>query len=359
MINILIPLAGKNTFKIDDANHFPKILTDVDGKLIIERAVKSLTGLNYNKIVVAIPKKESETFRLNNIIPLLGKNFEICTINGDTQGAVCSALLAIEHLDPEMPLVISSFEQILDLDLTPFITDFEKNDVDAGVLTFESIHPKWSYVKVNENQLVTQAAEKNPISKNAIAGLYYYKNAELFVEAAKSMIRKDVKTNNLFFISSTLNEIILKKGKVKSLPIDKNKYFHINDDYSFHNFEDKIFKENEYNSRIIKQNTEKYIQFFNAKEITPIRTMLSDSFSLIDPSVSLTGKDSACTYIEEIFKNIDTLEFRANNIFISTDNVSTIEFTLRLDKKTYSGVDILSWNNENQIVSLKAYLYEN
>lgn len=162
------------------------------------------------KITVAFPQEEAGKYQLGKVIPLLGPDIQTCTINGNTQGSACSALLAIESLELSCPLIISSFEQVFDLDLNSYIQQFITDGVDAGVLTFEAIHPKWSFVKVNEDGFVTQAAEKMPISKHAIAGLYFFKTAQLFIDAAQSMIRKDIKTNDIFFISPTLNEIILK-----------------------------------------------------------------------------------------------------------------------------------------------------
>lgn len=162
MINILIPLSGKNTFKVNKINSFPRILNDVDGKLLIERASKPFTELSMDKrITVAVPQKEAEKYQLNKVVSLLGRDFNTCAINGDTQGAACSALLAIESLELEKPLIISSFEQVLDFDITEDIHRFIDEGVDAGVLTFKAIHPKWSYVKTDDNGYVTQAAEKN------------------------------------------------------------------------------------------------------------------------------------------------------------------------------------------------------
>lgn len=358
MINILIPLAGKNTFKTDIHNPFPKILSDVDGQLVIERAAKSLIDLNHKKIVVAVPKEEADKYKLKNVISLLSDTIEVCSINGDTQGAACSALLAIEHLELESPLVISSLEQILDFDLNPYIEDFEKNNVDAGVLTFEAIHPKWSFVRVNDKQIVTQAAEKDPISKNAIAGLYYFKTAKDFIEAAKSIIRKDVKTNGLFFISQALNEIILKEGVVKALPIDKNRYFHINDESSLTNFEESIKDKNQSQKERVKLATKKYIQYFNAKEITALGSMLSDDFTLEEPNEKIVGKGKSLIHIDKIFSENPSLSFNALNIFVPDKKTSIIEFELNLNDVNLKGIDIIKWSDQDEIKELKAYINE-
>lgn len=49
MINILIPLSGKNTFETTLVNSFPRILNEIDGKLLIERAAKPYLDLDLDK----------------------------------------------------------------------------------------------------------------------------------------------------------------------------------------------------------------------------------------------------------------------------------------------------------------------
>jgi dTDP-glucose pyrophosphorylase len=359
MINILIPLAGKNTFQTDCTNTFPKILTDVGGKLLIERAAAPFTNIGLDKkIVIAIPKKESEEFRLNKVLPLLDADITICHINGETQGAACSALLAVESLILDAPLIISSFEQVLDFDLLPYIEDFIRNEVDAGVLTFEAIHPKWSYVKVCDQQWVKQAAEKIPISKNAIAGFYYFKTAKQFVSAAQAMIRKGVQTNGYFYIAPTLNEIILQEGKVKALPIDKTHYYHINDEHSLEIFEESIFAETHSGIENIAVLTEKYVEAFNSKNIENIKPFFAENFRLTDPTTTTVGINEAISYIDSIFKSVQSLEFKSKNVLVTSDKQSVIEFELVIDGTTFVGTDVIKWNGNHKMLIMNAYLYE-
>ena len=359
MINILIPLAGKDTFSTDTINAFPKILSDIGGKLLIERAASPFMNLDFDKrIVVAVPKKESEEYQLNRVLPLLSEKIILCNINGNTQGAACSALLAIESLDLDAPLIISSFEQVLDFDLNPYIDVFLENDVDAGVLTFEAIHPKWSYVKVCNEGWVNQAAEKMPISKNAIAGLYFYKSARQFVEAAQAMIRKDVKTNGLFYIAPTINEIILNEGRVKALPIDKNNYYHINDAHSLELFEENIAVELNRNSQKLQKLTTDYVKAFDARDIDRVRTFFADNFKLTDPAKSVKGCNEVGNYIKEIFDSAENLKFEATKILVTDDQQSIIEFELTIDGKFLIGADLIQWDKSHKMIAMNAYLYE-
>lgn len=359
MINILIPLAGKNSFKINAGSSFPSVLHDIDGKLLIEHAAKPFLSLKLDsKITVALPEHEMKKYQLDKVIPLLGNNIKTCSINGNTQGSVCSALLAIESFDLNSPLIISSFEQVLDIDLTPYIENFIDNDVDAGVLTFEAIHPKWSYVKSDDEGMVTQAAEKQPISKQAIAGLYYYKTAKLFVDAAKNMIRKDVKTNDRFFISPTLNEIILTEGKVKAVGIDKSKYFHINDEHTLEAFEVKVSSDKKRFAKHLLLKTSEYANAFNKKIINNISLLLSDEFKLTNPNVIIEDKIQFIDYINTLFSNSKNLIFNAKNIYVINDKTSIIEFELIINDKIFVGIDLISWSVNLKILSIDAYTYE-
>lgn len=357
-LNILIPMAGKSTFDVSNSNAFPKVLTDVNGKLLIERSSESFTSLPHNKkIIVAIPKDQISDYKLDKVLPLLDETIELCSINDETQGAVCSAMLAIEHLDLDEPLIISSFEQVLDLDLAPYIDKFISGGVDAGVLTFESIHPKWSFVKRDKNGTVSQAAEKYPISKHAIAGFYFFKNARIFIESAKNMIRNDVKYNGLFYISHTLNEVILNEGKVLALSIDKSQYFHIQDEHSFENYGEQLSIASSNVNQSLYSRTLDYIKAFDSRSIESVAEFFSEEFVLNDPSVSIQGKKNVAAYISELFENNTNLQFYSDNILVDRHR-SVIEFKLTLGDTELIGADVILWDNDNNMISMNAYLHE-
>ena len=80
--------------------------------------------------------------------------------------------------------------------------------VDAIVFTFRSLHPKWSFVKVDDFGVVTQVAEKNPISDIATCGIYYYRKGSDFVRFAEKMISEGKRVNNEYYICPVYNELI-------------------------------------------------------------------------------------------------------------------------------------------------------
>src|SRR5206468_6954782 len=120
-------------------------------------------------------------FSLDQTLRLITPDCEVIGLHNSTQGALCSALLAIDSLVDDEPLVICNGDQVIDADLGEIVSLFIDDDADAGVITFESVHPRWSYVELGDHGQVLQAAEKRVISRNAIAGFYFFASGKLFV----------------------------------------------------------------------------------------------------------------------------------------------------------------------------------
>jgi dTDP-glucose pyrophosphorylase len=128
------------------------------------------------------------------------------------------------HLDPEAELLILNGNEFLDIDYEATIAGFRARGLDAGVVAFASIHPRYSYVLLDEDELVIQAAEKNPISRHAIAGFYWFRCAGDFIAGAQAMIRKDAHEDGKFFISPAFNELVLLGRKIGIQHVDSKQY---------------------------------------------------------------------------------------------------------------------------------------
>jgi len=225
-LNIVVPMGGAQTFFDEAIYKFPKWLTELRGKPMIQWVCENLNQIKGEKTFIFILRDEDcNKFHLDDTIRLLiDSPIEIIKLKTDTKGAACSCLLSIELINNDTPLVITNADQIIDVDLNKPLGDFNKRNLDAGVITFDSVHPKWSYVRLDESELVIETTEKRPISRNAIAGFYYYKSGKNFIESAFKMILKDSCLDGLFYISPTLNELILDSKKVGSFSIENNKY---------------------------------------------------------------------------------------------------------------------------------------
>jgi hypothetical protein len=93
--------------------------------------------------------------------------------------------------------------------------------IDGAILTFESVHPKWSYAKVRENNIVDEVAEKKVISKNATVGVYFWRFGSDYIKYSERMIKKEIRVNNEFYVCPVFNEAINDNKTVVIYPVDK------------------------------------------------------------------------------------------------------------------------------------------
>jgi HAD superfamily hydrolase (TIGR01509 family) len=205
-MNVLIPMAGAGS-RFEQAGYtFPKPLIDVNGKPMIQVVVDNL-NIDANYIYV-VQKSHREKYNLDTLLNLITPGCKIVETVGITEGAACTALLAKEYIDNDNPLFFANSDQFVEWDSNEFMYKMNETDCDGGMVTFRATHPKWSFVKVDEDGLATQVAEKNPISDIATVGYYYWKNGSDFVKYAEQMIEKNIRVNNEFYVCPVFNEAI-------------------------------------------------------------------------------------------------------------------------------------------------------
>jgi len=224
MLNILIPLAGKSNLITEEQYPFPKPLIEINNKTIIERVIENISNIDQEIMFIFILNDEDcSKYHFDSTLNMITNgNCKIIKLKSLTKGSACSSIMAIDYIDNDTPLLILNSDQIFDVNLSNFIKDFQKYD--AGVIVFDSVHPRWSYAKLNESNYVIETAEKHPISRNAIAGFYFFKKGKIFIENAMRMIIKDESVNGIFYIAPTLNQMILNNNRILALKIDIDKY---------------------------------------------------------------------------------------------------------------------------------------
>jgi|TARA_B110000914_G_scaffold223071_1_gene237803 beta-phosphoglucomutase-like phosphatase (HAD superfamily)/dTDP-glucose pyrophosphorylase len=211
-LNILIPMAGAGS-RFQQAGYiFPKPLIEINNKPMIQCVIDSLK-LEGNYIFI-VQKEHQVKYNINSVLKILKPNCKIIELDEITEGAACTTLLAKKLIDNNNPLIIANSDQYIEWDSIKSMYNFNSKKIDGSILTFEAIHPKWSYAKVDKNNLVTEVAEKKVISKNATVGVYYWKKGSDYVKYADQMIKKNIRVNNEFYVCPVFNEAILDKKKI-------------------------------------------------------------------------------------------------------------------------------------------------
>lgn len=218
-LNVLIPMAGAGS-RFEQAGYtFPKPLIDVKGKPMIQVVIENL-NIDANFIYI-VQQKHREKYNLDTLLNLITPGCKIVEVDGITEGAACTALLAKEYINNDAPLFFANSDQFVEWDSNEFMYKMQETDADGGIVTFKATHPKWSFAKLNENGLITEVAEKNPISDNATVGFYYWKHGSDFVKYAEQMIANNTRVNNEFYVCPVFNEAIKDNKQIRSFEIDK------------------------------------------------------------------------------------------------------------------------------------------
>ena len=218
-MNIIIPMAGHGSRFLQAGYTFPKPLIEVHGKPMIQVVIDNLKVDAH--FIFIVQKEHREKYNLDSMLSLLAPGCDIVDVDKVTEGAACTVLLGKEFINNDNPLVIANSDQFVEWSSLDFFYKMNEQNLDGGIVSFKSTHPKWSYAKTDNNGFVLEVAEKKTISDIATVGIYYWKKGSDFVKYAEQMIHKNIRANNEFYVCPVFNEAILDGLKIKTFDVPK------------------------------------------------------------------------------------------------------------------------------------------
>ena len=218
-LQIVIPMAGEGKSFQEAGYKFPKYLVDIAGKPMIQWVTENINA--DAKYIFILNEDHYTKYNLKYMLPLLVNDIEIITLKKETEGAPQTVLAAEEIINNNKPLAIVNADQYLKWNSNEFFYAMAADECDGGIVTFESTHPMYSFVETGKDGFVIRCAEKKPISRNATAGVYYFRRGKDFVDGAKKMINKKIMTNGQYFVCPVYNELIAQGLKIRKYDIDK------------------------------------------------------------------------------------------------------------------------------------------
>lgn len=195
-------MAGMGSRFAEKGYSLPKPLIKIFGKPMIELVVDSL-NLKANYIFI-VQKEHRVKYHLDDVLDGIVPGCTIVEVDGLTDGAARTTLMAKDLINNDTPLVISNSDQVVVWDSLVFRALIGSQNV---IAVFQADDPKWSYAEI-EKGIVKRVAEKEVISNNASVGIYSFKTGAEYVKYAEQMIAKDIRTNNEFYIAPVYNEAI-------------------------------------------------------------------------------------------------------------------------------------------------------
>lgn len=218
-MNVLIPAAGAGKRFAEAGYTFPKPLIDVLGQPML-KVVHDNLNVQANFIFL-VQREHCEKYTMAQMLNLISPGCKIVQIDGITEGAACTALLARDLIDNDDPLLIANSDQFIDdWNSNEFFYSVSADDVDGGILCFgPQCSPKWSYVRLADDGFIAEVAEKKPISDIANTGIHYWRKGSDFVRSVEKMIAANDRTNGEFYIAPSVNHLIAEGKKFKAITL--------------------------------------------------------------------------------------------------------------------------------------------
>lgn len=214
MLNIVIPMAGRGSRFAKAGYENPKPLIDVKGKPMIQVVIENLKPAQDHKFIFICQNEHVEAYGLTDLLGGLAPGCEIVGIDGVTDGAACTVLMAKDYIDNDDPIMIANSDQYVDISIDDYLAEVDSRNLDGLIMTMKADDKKWSFAKVDNDGFVTEVKEKVVISNDATVGIYNFSKGKSFVEHAEAMIEAKELQNGEYYVAPVYNRLITKGLKI-------------------------------------------------------------------------------------------------------------------------------------------------
>jgi dTDP-glucose pyrophosphorylase len=219
-LNVVIPMAGAGSRFAQVGYAFPKPLISVKGKPMIQVVIENLNiEAQYTFLVRG---EHIKKYGIDVMLDMLVPKCNVIPIDETTEGAACTVMRAAPFIDNDSPLFMANSDQFVEWNANLVMNNFINSKSDGGMIIFDSVHPKNSFVKIGSDGFATEVAEKKVISHMATNGLYFWQHGSDFVRYAEQMIRGGRKTNGEYYVAPVYQEAINDDKKFIVQGIDKH-----------------------------------------------------------------------------------------------------------------------------------------
>lgn len=220
MLTIVIPMAGRGS-RFSNAGYIdPKPLIPIQGTPMIKVVIDNLRPSRDHRFVFICQREHVEAYGLSEKLESWAPGCTVIQLDAVTEGAACTVLLAKDYIS-DGPLMIANSDQYIDIDINDYLAVGDRDGIDGFIMTMTADDPKWSFVGLNDNGLVTRVVEKQVISDEATVGIYNFVRGTDFVQGAERMIVADKRINGEFYVAPVYEELIADGARIAIMNIGR------------------------------------------------------------------------------------------------------------------------------------------
>ncbi len=232
MLTLVMPMAGRGSrFSILGYSE-PKPLIQLDKKPFFWWATESIINSTSEEIslIYVILQEHADKYALDKKILNYYPSASVIKIPNVTSGALETAMIAVAEAEIAAPIIINDCDQFFEAKkLDFFIKDLKTGILDGFLCNFHSELGCYSYAKYTADGVLEATAEKNKISKNAIAGAYGFSSPN-FLNSFYSKYKNECSYDELF-ISGVFNLMVRSGGLIRGLDLDRHISFGTPEEY--------------------------------------------------------------------------------------------------------------------------------
>ncbi|MDX5349653.1 MAG: glycosyltransferase family 2 protein, partial [Paracoccaceae bacterium] len=217
MLNIVVPMAGRGSRFADAGYTLPKPLIEVHGVPMIQLVIANLTPSVPHRFHFLIQRAHEDQYGLAARLQGWAPGATVTPIEGVTEGAACTVLLARDRIDNDDPLMIANCDQYIDADIDAYLA--AQGDADGLIMTMWADDPKWSFVRRDAVGRVVQVVEKEVVSNEATVGIYNFARGRDFVRGAEAMIAADQRVNGEVYVAPVYDRLIAEGARIECFDI--------------------------------------------------------------------------------------------------------------------------------------------
>lgn len=221
MLNIVLPIAGRGKRFSDVGYVSPKPLIQVHGVPMIEVVVNNVRPQQHHHFTFVTLQEHLDHTDMFPTLQRIAPGCTVIPVQQVTEGAACTVLLSRDVIDNDNSLMIVNSDQYVDVDINTYLVEMEKEKADGLIMTFWADHPKWSYVRLNEQGYVVNVVEKQVVSNNATVGIYNFRQGKDFVRGVEQMVASNLRVNGEFYVAPVYNQLIEDGAKVTIYNVGK------------------------------------------------------------------------------------------------------------------------------------------
>jgi dTDP-glucose pyrophosphorylase len=208
MLNIVIPMAGAGSRFAKEGYRDPKPLIPVHGVPMIQVVINNLRPSCTHRFIFICQQAHVSEYGLCEKLTTWAPGCSVVEVDGVTEGAACTVLASKSLIDNDVPLMVANSDQFVDTDIEAYLGEIRVRQLDGLIMTMKANDPKWSFVRMDVQRMVTQVVEKQVISDEATVGIYNFSKGCDFVRGAESMISANKRVNGEFYIAPIYNSLI-------------------------------------------------------------------------------------------------------------------------------------------------------